>query len=58
MHTFPKRITLELTNRCNISCSFCPRHNMGGFLGSMDTALALHLLDEMADHLPVTLVPF
>ena len=31
---------------------------MGGFLGSMDTALALHLLDEMADHLPVTLVPF
>lgn len=55
---FPQRITLELTNRCNISCIFCPRHEMGDQIGTMDTSLALRLIDEMADHLPVTLVPF
>jgi len=58
MRIFPLRITLELTNRCNISCTFCPRHEMGGRLGMMDTALALRLIDEMGGNLPVTLVPF
>jgi len=58
MRDFPLRITLELTNRCNISCIFCPRHEMGDHLGMMDTDLALRLIDEMAEHLPVTLVPF
>ena len=58
MLDFPKRITLELTNRCNISCTFCPRHEMGHLLGFMDTRLAYRLIDEMAEHLPLTLVPF
>lgn len=58
MLDFPKRITLELTNRCNISCTFCPRHEMGNLLGFMDTRLAYRLIDEMAEHLPLTLVPF
>lgn len=55
---FPRRITLELTNQCNISCTFCPRHTMGGELGTMPTPLALKLIDEMAEHPPVCLVPF
>ncbi len=55
---FPRRITLELTNQCNISCTFCPRHTMGGELGIMPTSLALKLIDEMAEHPPVCLVPF
>ena len=58
MQPFPQRITLELTNRCNIACSFCPRHEMGNHQGMMDTALAMRLIDEMAEHLPITLVPF
>lgn len=57
-NNFPQRITLELTNRCNIACTFCPRHEMGDFLGTMDTKLACRLIDEMAEHLPITLVPF
>lgn len=26
---FSHRITLELTNRCNLNCTFCPRRLMG-----------------------------
>ena len=55
---FPKRVTLELTNHCNIHCVFCPRKHMAKNLGYMQKGLAKKLIDEMADHLPVTLVPF
>ncbi|MBN2231196.1 MAG: radical SAM protein [Deltaproteobacteria bacterium] len=55
---FPSRVTLELTNRCNLNCTFCPRRLMERHQGDMPNALACRLLDEMADHLPVTLVPF
>ncbi len=55
---FPTRVTLELTNVCNLRCVFCPRRFMEKERGHMDTPLALRLLDEMGEHLPVTLVPF
>ncbi len=55
---FPSRVTLELTNLCNLDCTFCPRKLMARHQGFMDTALAKRLLDEMAGHLPVSLVPF
>ncbi|MBU1419939.1 MAG: radical SAM protein [Proteobacteria bacterium] len=55
---FPKRVTLELTNSCNLNCVFCPRKHMDGHLGYMSRELAEKLIDEMADNLPVTMVPF
>ena len=55
---FPDRITLELTNHCNLSCVFCPRKFMSKNQGNMEVSMAKRLLDEMADHLPVILVPF
>lgn len=55
---FPGRITLELTNRCNLNCTFCPRKLMEKHQGYMDTRLAKRLIDEMAEYLPVCLVPF
>jgi radical SAM protein with 4Fe4S-binding SPASM domain len=55
---FPGRITLELTNNCNFNCTFCPRRLMSQELGFMSIDLARKLIDEMAAHLPVTLVPF
>jgi len=55
---FPGRITLELTNRCNLHCSFCPRRLMEKRRGFMDTELAKRLLREMAGHAPVAVVPF
>ena len=56
--TFPERITLELTNSCNLSCVFCPRKVMAKHMGFLDVALAERLLKEMADNAPVSIVPF
>ncbi|WP_147818802.1 radical SAM/SPASM domain-containing protein [Salidesulfovibrio onnuriiensis] len=55
---FPTRVTLELTNRCNLNCTFCPRCYMEKERGFLDTALAKELLNEMAGHAPVAFVPF
>ena len=55
---FPNRITLELTNNCNLNCVFCPRHNNNQNLGFMQTKLFEKCIDEMAGNLPLTLVPF
>jgi len=42
-------IFLELTNRCNFDCEFCPNGSMTRRRGRMDDALARRLLDEIAD---------
>lgn len=55
---FPSRVTLELTNKCNLSCTFCPRRYMEKERGFIDTGLAISLIDEMAQHSPVAIVPF
>ncbi len=57
-HPFPERITLELTNACNLNCVFCPRKLMSNHLGFLNITLAEKLIDEMAMHLPVSVVPF
>lgn len=56
--SFPQRLTLELTNRCNLGCCFCPRHQADMDLGDMDMALFRRLIDEAAKHRPVSLVVF
>lgn len=55
---FPDRITVELTNQCNVSCSFCPRQEVDMQIGYMDLALYKKIIDEAALHLPVKLVLF
>ena len=55
---FPNRVTLELTNACNLDCEFCPRQSMQNKAGLMDKALFKKAVDEMAQHTPVALVPF
>ena len=42
-------IFLELTNRCNFDCLFCPNGSMTRRRGQMDEGLAKRLLDEIAD---------
>lgn len=56
--SFPNRITLELTNRCNLNCVFCPRNHMEKHLGVMSERLFKKAIDEMAEHKPIALVPF
>ncbi len=58
MLDFPKRVTLELTNRCNLKCVFCPRRLMESERGDMAVSLAVKALEEMAAHTPTALVPF
>ncbi|MDE7311755.1 MAG: radical SAM protein [Eubacterium sp.] len=55
---FPDRITVELTNQCNVSCSFCPRQKTQMQIGYMDMGLYKKVIDEAAMHLPVKLVLF
>ncbi len=42
-------IFLELTNRCNFSCLFCPDALMGRARGQMEPGVAKRLLDEIAE---------
>jgi hypothetical protein len=43
-----QRIHLELTNRCNFSCVFCPDGIMTRKRGTMDESLAKSALDQIA----------
>jgi MoaA/NifB/PqqE/SkfB family radical SAM enzyme len=44
-----QRIHVELTNRCNFSCVFCPDGRMTRKRGTMDVDLAFSALDQIAD---------
>jgi MoaA/NifB/PqqE/SkfB family radical SAM enzyme len=44
-----KRIHIELTNRCNFSCVFCPDGIMTRERGFMDEALACSAVDQIAE---------
>lgn len=55
---FPNRITVEITNQCNVSCTFCNRQKIPMELGYMASELFHKIIDEAAQHLPVKLVPF
>lgn len=56
--SFPNRITVELTNDCNVSCTFCNRQKIKMDIGYMSEELFKKIIDEAAQHLPVKLVPF
>lgn len=56
--SFPNRITIELTNQCNVSCTFCPRQTVGMCIGYMDKDLYYKIIDEAAEHNPVKIVFF
>lgn len=55
---FPERVTVELTNRCNVSCTFCHRNSFDMKLGDMSFELYKKIIDEMSQHKPIKLVPF
>ena len=56
---FPQRLTLEITNHCNYRCVMCPSHlEPDAKKGFMTKRLFRNLVDQAAERLPVTLVPF
>jgi MoaA/NifB/PqqE/SkfB family radical SAM enzyme len=44
-----RRLHLELTNRCNFSCEFCPDRHMRRARGLMPLAMAEHLLHQAGE---------
>lgn len=55
---FPNRVTVELTNQCNLKCTMCPRVYMKGSRGFMSMSLFKKIIDEISMHNNIALVPF
>jgi organic radical activating enzyme len=53
---YPKRVTIELTNKCNRHCVGCPRHKMLYPQGYMNTELFHKIVNELPKETVV--VPF
>ena len=54
---FPKRVTIELTNKCNLTCSQCPQRYMDSKLGEMSPDLWRKIIKEIRGH-DILAVPF
>jgi len=54
----PNRVTIELTNACNLNCVMCPRHFMMGAIGRMSWELYRKIIDEIANYPGVAMIPF
>lgn len=51
---YPTTLMLELTNKCNLKCTMCPREHQFGRdmkIGNMDSALAMKVIDECYPYL-------
>lgn len=52
---FPKRIEIELSNRCNSKCTYCPRNFGVGKEGFMSLRLYKKIINEAEKHVDITL---
>lgn len=48
--SFPPRVTIELTNRCNFGCPHCHRSSMNRDLGAMEFETLEKLVAEIGEH--------
>ncbi len=55
---FPNRVTVELTNNCNLKCAMCPRVYMESSKGYMSMPLFKKIIDEISTYNNIALVPF
>lgn len=53
-----RRIYIELTNRCNFKCSFCPYSVLGNQRPDMDIALVKRILKEISQNIDYRMVYF
>ena len=57
--SFPDRIVLELTGKCNLACPMCPRHYAAASENFMEPELWNRLIDEIARENPqAVILPF
>ena len=57
LKTFPDRLTVELTNSCELLCKMCPRHHAPMDIGWMELDLFVKIIDE-AMWFPTVIFPF
>ncbi len=50
LHIFPKYVEIEITNRCNMRCSFCPRQLMTRQEQDMNFELYKKIIDELTEN--------
>jgi len=48
--SFPIKVTLELTNNCDLGCTYCHRSVMNRQLGAMDFDVLRKIADEISQH--------
>lgn len=59
LQDYPKRIVIELTPECNLSCRVCPRKYIEEKKGHISRSLWIKLIDEIAECSPESiLIPF
>ncbi len=56
--SFPKRITIEVSSKCHLSCSMCPRKYINGNQGFMSEDLFRKIVDEIEGYPVEAVVPF
>ncbi len=55
---FPRRVTVELSSRCNLTCRMCPRRYLDQTDGFMAVDLFKRIVDQISAHPVEAVVPF
>ena len=50
LNTYPNEINIEPTNKCNMKCKFCARHNLTRANCDMDFTKFCDITDEVKEH--------
>lgn len=58
VNIFPRRVTVELSNECNLRCIMCPRNFYKGSNSFMAVRLYKKIIDEISEYENIVLVPF
>ncbi len=58
LHIFPRYIEIEITNRCNFNCSFCPRQIMKRKEKDMDISLFSRILNMLTEEFNDIIISF
>ena len=58
LHIFPRYVEIEITNNCNLNCSFCPRIKMNRKVEDMHFSLFKKIIDQLASAYDDIIVSF
>jgi radical SAM protein with 4Fe4S-binding SPASM domain len=56
--SFPKRVTIEFTNDCNLKCVMCPRNKVNFEKSYLDEKIFDKIINELSNYEDLAIVPF